>query len=238
MSLLYDVYKHPAKGDWGVCVAGQAVHAVTLSGQSFKTETLASHSLSSEIAKRIRMGYKKTARPKYLKVVEGPAGKLIGSLVEQHPELDVEGGVVLFTTLSQSDDLLALSHQWEELVAKTDARPEQIESWVKAVQGATQYIVAPASHPAIALVLADWAIENKRLLLAGAHGIPMQVPKKVPKEWENWLAGFSIPKAKIQTALEQLGWSLRDILVGSHEHKETKSDEGNTWLTAASSFNF
>ena len=171
MSLLYEVYLHPTKGAWGVAIKDQTVHSVMVNESSFVDAELPAHKFAGEISKRLRMGYTKTPRAKYLKVIKGLDGKMQGSFVEQHPELTVQGGLVLFTTVSKSDDLLALSQQWEELVEKTDARPDEIASWVKEVQGATQYIVAPATHPAIALVLADWAIENKRLLVAGAEGI-------------------------------------------------------------------
>jgi len=234
MNLLYDVYLHPTKGAWGVAIKDQTVHSVMVNEASFVDAELPAHKFAGEISKRLRMGYTKTPRAKYLKVIKGLDGKMQGSFVEQHPELTVLGGLVLFTTVSKSDDLPVLSQQWEELVEKTDARPEAIASWVKEVQGATQYIVAPATHPAIALVLADWAIENKRLLVAGAEGIPMQAPKNVPKEWEDWLAGFFTSKNDVRTALEQLGWSLRAALTRSDVQSETKTSDDDSWFTSAS----
>lgn len=234
MSLLYEVYLHPSKGAWGVAIKDQTVHTVLVNDLSFVDAELPAHKFAGEISKRLRMGYTKTPRAKYLKVVKGLDGKMHGSFVEQHPELTVQGGLVLFTTVSKADDLPALSQQWEELVEKTDARPDEIASWVKEVQCATQYIVAPATHPAIALVLADWAIENNRLLVAGAEGIPMQAPKNVPKEWEDWLAGFFTSKNDIRNALEQLGWSLRDALTRSDVQSETKTGDGDSWFTSAS----
>lgn len=234
MSLLYEVYQHASKGAWGVAIKDQTVHTALVNEQSFISAELPSHRLAGEISKHLRMGYTKTTRAKYLKVVEGPEGKMVGRFVEQHPELTVQGGLVLFTTVSKSDDLHELSQKWEALVEKSDARPDEVASWVKDVQNADQYIVAPATHPAIALVLADWAIENKRLLVAGAEGIPMQAPKVVPKDWEDWLAGFFSPKSDIRTALEQLGWSLRDALTRSDVQSETNTDEGVSWFTSAS----
>ncbi len=234
MSLLYEVYQHQTKGAWGVAIKDQTVHTVVVNDQSFVEAELPSYQFASEISKRLRMGYTKTPRAKYLKVVQDLDGKMRGSFVELHPELTVQGGLVLFTTVSNSDDLHALSQQWEELVEKTDARPNEISSWVKEVQSATQYIVAPATHPAIALVLADWAIENKRLLAAGVEGIPLQAPKNVPKEWEDWLASFFTSKNDIRTALEQLGWSLRDALTRSDVQNETQTSDGDSWFTSAS----
>lgn len=238
MSLLYEVYLHTTKGAWGVAVSGQTVYAASVNGLSFITAELPAHQLAGEISKRLRMGYTKTTRAKYLKVVEDPGGKPEGRFVEQHPELTVQGGLVLFTTVSKSDDLQVLSQQWEALIEKSDARPGEIASWVKDVKNATQYIVAPATHPAIALVLADWAIENKRLLVAGAEGIPMQTPKSVPKEWEDWLAGFFTSKSDIRTALEQFGWSLRDALTRSDVQFETNVGDGDSWFSSASSIAF
>ena len=238
MSFLYEVYKHSTKGAWGVAVNEQTVHSVAVNGVSFTETALPAHQLAGEISKRLRMGFTKTTRAKYLKVVEGPGGKLEGSFVEQHPELTVQGGLVLFTTVSKADDLQLLSQQWEALVEKSDARQGEIDSWVKDVKNATQYIVAPATHPAIALVLADWAIENKRLLVAGAEGIPMQAPRSVPKEWEDWLAGFFNSKSDIRTALEQLGWSLRDALTRSDVQPETNAGDDDSWFSSASSVAF
>lgn len=235
MSLLYELYQHPTKGAWGVAVKDQTVHTAAVNGLSFIDAALPAHQLAGEISKRLRMGYTKTTRAKYLKVVDGPEGKREGSFVEQHPELAVQGGLVLFTTVSKADDLQALSQQWEAMVEKSDARPVDIASWVKDVKNATQYIVAPATHPAIALVLADWSIENKRLLVAGAEGVPMQVPRTEPKEWEDWLAGFFTSRSDIRTALEQLGWSLRDALTRNDVQPETNVGDGDSWFSSASS---
>jgi hypothetical protein len=238
MSLLYEVYTHHSKGAWGVAINDQTVHTVTVNDQSFSDSTLPAHQLAGELSKRMRMGYTKTNKAKYLKVIEGPGGKLQGTFVDQHPELTVSGGLVIFTTLSKGDDLEALTQQWESLLDKTDVRPEEVASWIREVKSASQYIVAPAMHPAIALVLADWAIENKRLLVAGADGIPTQSPKNAPSGWESWLANFFDSKGDVRTALEQLGWSLRDVLTRNDVQSTTNDGDVDSWFTGASSIAF
>lgn len=238
MSLLYEVYLHENKGAWGVAIQNQTVHTATVNGLTFFEEKLPAHQFASEVSKRLRMGYMKTTRPKYLKVTEGPDGKREGRFVEQHPELTVQGGMVLFTTVSKADDLQGLSKKLEVLVEKSDARPEAIESWVKAIQSADQYIVAPATHPAIPLVLADWAMENKRLIVAGADGVPLKAPKHSPREWEDWLAGFFTARSDIQTALTQLGWSLCDALMRNDVQSEKNEDVSDLWFTNATSYSF
>ena len=238
MSLLYEVYTHPTKGAWGVAVSDQAVHTALVGDHAFSVATLPAYQLAGEISKRLRMGFAKMARPKYLKVRNGDGGKREGSFVDQHPELAVHGGLVVFTTVSKSDNLHEISQQWEALAEKTDARPEQIASWVSEVTSASTYIVAPATHPAFALVLADWAIDNKRLLVAGTEGVPLRTPKTVPGDWESWLAGFFASKSDIRKALEQLGWSLRDALLRDDVLTETHNGDSDSWFASASSIAF
>ena len=235
MSELFEVYQHSTKGAWGFTVKTQQVHTVRVEEEKFEQGTVAAHKLPGEISKRLRMGFTKLPRAKYFKVLKTLEGNHVGSFVDQHPELTVNGGMVLFTPLSSSDNLLELSQKWEVLVEKTDAPAVAVADWMASIESATQYIVAPATHPAFALVLADWAIENKRLLLTDADNAPKQQPKKVPKEWEDWLAKSFQSTQTIRSALEQLGWSLRDALMCNEVSiSETKANASDSWFTDAS----
>ena len=70
MSLLYEVYQHPTKGAWGVAIKDQMVHTAIVGELLFVEAELPAHKFAEEISKRVRMGYTKTPRAKYLKVVK------------------------------------------------------------------------------------------------------------------------------------------------------------------------
>lgn len=238
MSLLYDVYQHPEKGAWGVTVSGQTVKAVEVANRNFRESTLPAYKLAGEVSNRIQMGYVKAKRAKYLKVVTDDGGTARAEFVDLHPELSSIDGVVLFTTVKAGDDLQQVFQQWETLLEATDASPGDIEKWLLELRRARQYIVAPGTHPAFALVIADWAIENKRLLVGTESGIPATKPKQSPMEWQEWLKRSFGSTAKARAALEQLGWSLGDALLHSPVAVENKPDDGTAWGVDTSSFSF
>lgn len=238
MSLLYDVYQHPTKGQWGVSVQGQTVKAVELHERGIKESSLQAYKLAVEVGKRIRMGFKKLARAKYLKVEIDGGGMSVGTFVDRNPELFNSDGNVLFTTKSQGDDLQLLTQQWESLLEKTDARPEMIDAWIKRVLAAENYIVASNTHPAFALVLGDWAIANNRLLVSDLEGLPTERPFQQPLAWQEWLSKSFDTSTEIRSALEQLGWSLRDALMKSDAAIANTDSDGEGWSADTSEFAF
>lgn len=229
MSLLYDVYQHPSKGAWGVSVSGQSVSTVEIAAERLKESTLQAHKLAGEISKRVRLGYVKAARAKYLKVIRDDEGKLNGSFVDRHPELLNDAGVVLFTTRSNGDDMAALTQQWEVLLEKTDVRPEAIDAWLKQAQRASEYIVATATHPAFALVLADWAIGQRRLLMGTQGDIPDGKPMQSPLEWGEWLNKTFDDKSLVRGAMEKLGWSVKDAIMRADTAITQNEDVADGW---------
>ncbi|MDO9201238.1 MAG: hypothetical protein Q7U58_07850, partial [Hydrogenophaga sp.] len=103
---------------------------------------------------------------------------------------------------------------------------------------ACQYIAVPASHPAIALVVADWVVDGRRMLISDRPGVPQRVPKEVPLEWEEWLAYFFTKHNETRDALVQLGWSVRDAMFANQAIASLNSGNDGGWLADAASVAF
>ncbi|MDH4482774.1 MAG: hypothetical protein QE279_08695 [Rhodoferax sp.] len=234
MSELYQVYRHAIRGAWGVAISEDQITAVTLNGTFMKSHVLPSHQLATEIGKHVRLGFIKTNRPKYLLVTELPSGAKAGEFVDQHPELFTVKPLVVFTPLGKGDDLIVLSRKWEAQIEKTSADSRDITDWVCAIQKARSYIVAQASHPAFALVLADWAISQKRMLVAGNEFVPMVMPSQAPQEWRRWLGDFFAKPNDIREALDDLGWSMRELLNAAPHSEQQTETSAEDWFSSAS----
>ena len=238
MSGVYDVYEHPTKGAWGVSVQGMRVLTAEIAGGIVRQATLLPHNLAPEVSKRVRAGFKKITRRKYLQLDGEENGLLKGRFTEDHPELAIGEELIFFTTVSIGDDVAALAQQWEAVLEATDVRPEALEAWLTRVRRACQYIAVPASHPAIALVVADWVVDGRRMLISDRPGVPQRVPKEVPLEWEEWLAYFFTKQNETRDALVQLGWSVRDAMFANQAIASPNSGDDGGWLADAASVAF
>lgn len=234
MSKLYDIYQSPKGGAWGVNVDGQIIRTAELKEDRVVLGTLQPYKLAGEIGRRLRMGYTKVAKPKYLKCSTRPDGTLTGFWSDKHPDLICDGEIILFTTLSIGDDLHAISQKWEEQLENTEARPDDVDKWLDHVRRSSEYIAATDAHPAFALLLADFALGQGRMLMGGAQCPPIKRPCLAPMEWQEWLAHSGQNQFTVQVALEQLGWSMKHILMSAPTPETEQSGDASNWLTAAS----
>lgn len=238
MSDLYEVYQHPGRAAWGVSIGSERISAVFLNGSQMKSYTLPAHQLAAEIGKQVRLGFTKIKRPKYLLVKDLPNGTQSGEFVDLHPELMTDQVIVVFTPVGKADDLPALAKQWEVQLEKTSASAREIEDWLNSIQKAKGYIVAQGTHPAFALVLADWAMSQKRMLVAGNEFIPIVLPSQGPLEWSKWLADFFVDSKPIREALDDLGWSMRELLNQVPQSAEQTPTSGEGWFASATDVSF
>lgn len=238
MSGVYDIYEHPTKGAWGVSVLSMRVLTAEVVGDFVMQGSLLPHNLAPEVSRRVRLGFKKLARRKYLHLHGEVEGQLKGRFTEDHPELATKAALVFFTTISVGDDLSALSLQWEDALESTDARPEQIDEWLTQVRRSRQYIAVAATHPAIALVVADWVVGSRRMLISDQLGVPQKQPKDAPMEWDRWLSHFFKKPNETRDALVHLGWSVRDAMLANHPIISPNDDGATGWFADASSVAF
>jgi hypothetical protein len=235
MSPVYDVYKHPSKGAWGVSVQGNCVQTAHVSDSGVVRGQIAPLKLAVEISRHLRMGYTKVSKPKYLWIdTQSEAG--LGEFVETHPDLLSCGNALVFVSLSFDDDVQAIAQVIEDRLEEAKADLAASDKWVAALRASTDYLATTKSNPCFVLVLADWAIQAGRVVIASLPGMPIKRPAQAPMDWEIWLQTAGFTKTEARTALEQLGWSLRDVLLSNKpiEGKEINQMDDGGWLAAAS----
>ncbi|QHE89367.1 hypothetical protein [Hydrogenophaga sp. BPS33] len=215
MKLVFDVYTHSAKGQWGFSASGPEVWTAEIKpGKALKLDRVEAITLGGLLTKRVRMGYVRATRTKYLHQTLTPEGDVYGEFSEVHPDvLSPDGSeLVLMATKSLSDDLSALTAAWETKLQMVSVLSEQAAVWLKRQELAKQYFTAHATHPAFALVLADWAMENKQIVLCQKGAVPTTKPMNDPLAWKKFLSEW-FKEETVQRAMEQLSWSLRDAML-------------------------
>ena len=235
MNLVFDVYQHSDKGAWGFCPRGSEVMIaeIKLDG-TLKLETINAIKLGGALTAKVRMGYSRAARCKYLHRNVTPDGKVLGEFSEVHPDLDFagDGELVLMVTRSIGLDVDALLQEWEVLLQGVDGVRNTADVWIARQRRAVQYFTAPDTHPAFALVLSNWAVENKPVVIAQSGQVPAVTPKNDPMAWKQFLSKW-FAEATTQRTLEQLRWSLRDAMLAAPViHNNTYDADG--WIADAS----
>jgi hypothetical protein len=233
MSYLYDVYTHPEKGMWGVAVSGQVVHCAESKGGQAVFSTLAPYKLAGEITRRVRLGYQKSARARYFKRVTSQDGTVTGEFVDKHPELVTDEKIVLYTPKLVNENLQSRIELWDAMLDKTNISTQALEAWKERIESAQSYVVATASHPAVALLLADFARESGRQLLGDHAEIPMGTPRAMPLQWQEWLEPF-FTKEQVRKAQDELGWSVREVLFSQDIAQAKSTNEDASWYAQAS----
>lgn len=137
-----------------------------------------------------------------------------------------------------ADDVALLASQWEIELEKTDMRPEAVEVWINRIRRSCVYVAVPKTHPAIALVIADWAISNGRMLLGGKDGVPEKAPKEDPIAWQEWLKSYFLNAQQVRDALEQLGWTFRNAFLANQTVISSTSEGTQGWLVDVSAASF
>jgi hypothetical protein len=239
MKQVFEVYTHSTKGQWGFSASGPEVWTAEIKpGKAMKLERVEAIKLGGLLTKRVRMGYVRAARTKYLHQTLSPQGEVYGEFSEVHPDvLSPDGSeLVLMATKSLSDDMSALTLAWETKLQMVSAISEQAAAWLKRQERAQQYFTAHATHPAFALVLADWAMENKQIVLCQKGAVPTTKPMNDPLAWKKFLSEW-FNEATVQRAQEQLNWSLRDSMLAPviREPNNNNNDTGaaQSWIAEA-----
>jgi len=224
MITIFDVYVHPQRGQWGTSVQpGQALSAEIKEDGILKLERIDPIRFSAELSKRIRMGYTKIAKPKYLHQFKNDSNQSCGLFSETHPDLKVMGhSLIMFATKPHSLDLPALLAVWEERLQSVTGVIDLGPKWLDHIRDSGQYLTAFTDHPAMSLLLAQWAIENRSILLTTEREPPVESPSQKPLLWKKFLMHWFEEK-KIQTALNQLGWSLSELLNSKFEIPQISS---------------
>lgn len=230
MRLLFDVYEHPRGGHWGVCATESQITVVTLRETSFSRKTITPHALGAEVGTRIRQGYVKLRRNKYLHVTTDAQGKETGFFSETHPELGSQRELVLFVALGIGEDMNETSKAWQTLLDETTLSQTRVDQWVGKVAHAQEYVAATKEHPAYALILADWAITHKKHMVGSLGSMPTELPKNAPIEWREWLAQFFEDERLVNEALGNLGWSVADALNFARDASDPQINEDGPGL--------
>lgn len=212
MSAIYEVYRHPSKGEWGVHIGANAALIATVAEGNVKTQSVGVHKVASEISAKLRMGYTKLSRARYLLDMEEP-GK--SAFVERHPDLLRLPNILMFATLSLEDDVFAIVKMLDDTMEVAQAPLSEITDWAEAARKCKSYLPVDDSSASVALVVANWAISNGRTLCASHEGVPIETPQHNPFDWLSWLQKAGIPAADIRKAQAGLGWTIKDAYARS-----------------------
>jgi hypothetical protein len=213
MSYLYDVYTQSKRGYFGVAIANGKVHTAEVSaeGKLLKSREIAPEQLATEISKRVRSGFTKVSRAKYLEVTGSAGEGYMASFVDHQPEIGHKD-VVCYSPVGLSDDTEAVAGELEKVLLDAGVADFNFRQCLERIKRARGYMAIRDELPELVLVFADWSIRNNRILLSRASGIPTRAPKDDPAAWEAWLL-HSFTESETRNALEKLGWSMRQALL-------------------------
>lgn len=212
MSSVFDVYQHDERGQFGVSVQTDAVQLATISKDgTLKLQMISPLKMGGEVIKRVKQGYTRVQKAKYLRVTKGELGELKGEFTEGHPDLgDRDLELVLFVGMPNGLDRDGLAAMWQERFDRVSGTLAFSDKWIFRLLNAGQYIASFNDHPAMSLVIADWAISTRQVLLCRSGESPRKPPSADPLAWKEFLAQWFKQEA-IQKSLEALGWSLKDL---------------------------
>lgn len=239
MNLVFDVYGHPSKGQWGFSASRSEVWTAQVDqGGALKLERIEPIQLGAQLTKRARMGFTRLTRAKYLHQNLSPQGELMGEFSEVHPDMSSSNGceLVLMVTKPFANTAPSLIAEWETTLQKVSCISSSASNWLKRQERAQQYFTAFDDHPAFVLVLSEWALRHKQILLCQKGVVPLAQPIDDPLGWKQFLLAW-FDEIDVQRAMEQLGWSLRDALLqpaASHNN----ADDAASWIAEASQASF
>lgn len=235
MSYLYNVYRHPKKGQWGFtgAIDGE-IRTAFVDGrdQQVTTDLITTIKFAPRLAKLLRSGYTRVSQPHYL-LQTTRDGLKTGSFVLRHPELgeDLRGDLVLFAALPPQLAMADVVNEWDSALSDADSPDEQARSaWLEHCAATATYVPAMSHDPHGVLLVAQWARENSLVLIAAKGSLPVASPKDARYAWREFLQHWFEPRS-IDTALTQLGWPLRDALSAPVATEQTTLPGGeDRWL--------
>lgn len=223
MSYLYDVYTQSKRGHFGVAIANGTVHTAEVSaeGKLLRTREIAPEQLAAEISKRVRSGFTKVNRAKYLEVTSSGGEGYMASFVDYQPEIGHKD-VVCYSPVGPGEDTELVSGELEKVLLDAGVADFNYRHGLERIKRARGYMAVRNELPELVLVFVDWAMRNNRILLSKESSIPTRVPKDDPLAWETWLQ-HSFNEAAIRDALERLGWSMRQALLAPRAQDDETS---------------
>lgn len=247
MSQVYHVYQHPKKGFWGFKVSDGKVSTVEIRVDStVKIDAINAERLGPEVAKRLRTGYAKARRDGYLSISKNEDGQEIGRFVTEHPDLARASGedLLLYTPLPSGLDLGALSEEWEERLEKVTGFTAKRGPTIDGMRRSESYLASFRDHPAMSLLIAQWAFDNKQELLSRTGRVPEKAPLSAMDDWVEYLGKY-FDEPLVARTMDQLDLSIRAVLLGTAAtspeatvkiNNETVVSEG--WMADAERFLF
>jgi hypothetical protein len=134
--------------------------------------------------------------------------------------------------------MVSLVEGWRQRLEEMPGGGRGREAWLRRRGQATAYLAVTTGDLRIALLAAQWARDNKLVLVSSAGELPLRAPGEQPDEWRNWLAG-SFQRREIDQALRDFGWlpGLASAPVDP-VHQSTASTEPGEWLALARQASF
>jgi hypothetical protein len=237
MSDLYTVYTHPQKGHWGftpVASDGEVRTAAVDQEGRVSLGSLAAIKLAAVLQQRLRAGYEKVGQPKYLSLKPG-GGVLEGGFVSQHPELaaDLDGELLFFVVVPPGADMTQVVAAWRDRIEGLGGDVRVWEQWLLLCSRATAYVPVNTGDVHAALLAAQWARQDKLVLVSNIGELPLQGPAEQGDGWRNTLAA-RFRRNDIDRALADLGWAPKEgagtVDVQQAAHAPAESNE---WLALA-----
>jgi hypothetical protein len=239
MSYVYNVYAHPKSGSWGFTkLTGEGDVKSVFIGQDGEVtfKPLRPLAVAPAIARLVRSGYKKLTQPQYLFEVHKD-GRRFGEFRPTHPDLEMaDGSRMFFAAVPPETDMNAVASEWRKRLDDADGPTTiQRDRWLEHCEGVSAYVPAPSTDAAAALLVAQWASENKQPMVSSAGEMPAAGPMELRHEWRVYLQQW-FPSEVIDAAFTQLGWSMSDALaIDVRSITATTSPDGSSdsWIAAA-----
>lgn len=235
MSYVYNVYQHPRTGSWGftgLTSEGDVKAAYIGCDQEVERKSMQPLAVAPAIAKLVRSGYKKLSQPQYL-FLEERDGRHYGAFRQTHPDLSLEDCQrVFFATIPPGTSMKAAVSEWRRALNACDGERER---WYAHCEQAQAYVPVPSTDAAAALVVAQWAIDNKQPMVPAAGELPAGGPKLLRFEWRMFLQQWFTPEV-IDAAFTQLGWATGDAIAVELRSANKPTPEGgvdDSWIAAA-----
>lgn len=242
MSILYNVYTHPVRGQWGfsTVTSENAVHTASVDPDGNVTRgKLDPLKVAPVLQKHLRGGYQKSAQGKYLHLTVRD-GREHGEFVTQHPDLGraLEGERVFFVAVPEGIAATEVTAVWTDRLESCSGKGRTRDAWLKHCQQVTAYLPAMSQDAHAALLVAEWGRENDLMLVCEGAEVPPSPPSRQRHEWRAFLRRW-FTESKVDDALAELGWPLNEALAAaSTAPGKTTTPAGDEWTSLAQQASF